>query len=443
MKITLSSHKNELAQKGFCMDEQYIGIKTRFLRNDERLIPSKENKLPLVIEPASPEFAAGDVIRSFLSTNSYQIIENLASYGAILLRGFDIHSTKEFEKTILSIQGMQGMGHLFMSEPGRERVDDLEYVFHTNTKVKTGGTLHLGGFHTENYYSPDVPHYISFFCLSPAKLGGETGLIHMGNVYERLDGSLKETLEKKSFFVSKWPITVIANRYQTKPIDVKNACIDFGLNIENEQFITMHKPSVFKHPITEKKIIQANLCAELPMLNDVILKNFMPDYRGRKWMLHKAAWKFIGYHRLRKLSLMLPALLHHPIKFFKMRKQIQQRMKQYSNNSYPRINSAFKMNDIKTLAASMRDSYASFLWKKGDILIVDNLQVAHAGMPGKTNKRCSRQIRAMLCNPVKINYSKSESGLHDNVERLHETLGEIMHKIDKNSLKNITRDNLL
>lgn len=411
------------------MREQCNGVTTRFLRENERLIPSKENKLPLVIEPASLEFASVDFIQSFLSTYSAEIANDIASYGAVLLRGFNVNSTKEFENTILSIQGMQGMSHLFMSEPGRERVDDLEYVFHTNTKVKTGGTLHLGGFHTENYYSPDVPNYISFFCLDPAKLGGETGLVHMGNVYEKLDASLREQLEKETFFVSKWPLGVIANRYQINPLDAKKACIDFGLGIENNNFITMHKPSVFQHPITNKKIIQANLCAELPALNDAILNHFMPNYTGRKWLLHKAAWKYIGYHRLRKLSLMLPALLHHPIKFLKMRKQIKQRMKQYSNNSHPRINSVFKPDDIKTLAATMRDNYASFLWKKGDVLIVDNLQVAHAGMPGKTNKTFPRKIRAMLCNPFKINYGDLASGQQAIGEQLDKTLGEIMHKM--------------
>ena len=384
--------------------------------------------MPFVIEPETPESGHFNFLHAFLASHSNAILNDIASYGAVLLRGFNVSSTKEFEQSILSINGMHGMSHLFMSEPGRERVDGLDYVFHTNSKIKTGGALHLGGFHTENYYSPDVPNYISFCCFNPAKLGGETGLINMASVYEKLDTSLKEQLEKKSFFVSKWPIGVIANRYQIKPEIAKKACVDFGLNIENNNFVVMHKPSVFQHPITMKKIIQANLCAELPSVNDAILNHFMNDYTGLKWIIHKAAWKIIGYHRLRKWTLMLPAFFDHPIKFLKMRKQMQQRMKQYSNNSYPRINSVFKSDDIEILAAAMRESYASFLWQKGDILLVDNLQMAHAGMPGKTNKRFPREIRAMLCNPFKMPYSKSASGLQEAGERLDNTLGEIMYR---------------
>lgn len=412
------------------VDSRYNGVKTRFLQDKERLIPTAENTLPLVIEPATEQQGNVDFLQSFLSQHSDKMKHDIATYGAVLLRGFQVYSTAAFEETILSIQGMRGMSHLFMSEPGRERVDGLKYVFHTNSKIKTGGTFHLGGFHTENYYSPDVPAYISFCCLNPAKLGGETGLINMSRVYEKLDLLLKEALEKKSFFVAKWPVGVIAGRYQMNPSTVKTTCDDFGLSIDENNCVVMHKPSVFQHPISGKKIIQANLCAEIPALNDALLNHFMSDYRGWQWMLHKALWKYVGYHRIRQWSLILPALMSHPIKFLKMRKLMKQRMRQYNNKSYPRINSVFKADDIKTLAAHMRDSYASILWEKGDVLLIDNLQVAHAGMPGKTSKQFSRKIRAMMCNPFKIPYSHSASGLQPTGELLHETLGEIMHQMN-------------
>lgn len=404
---------------------------SRFLQSQESFIASKEKTLPLVIEPASAEFATPEFLQTFLAEHSSDIQQHIASYGAVLLRGFQVDTTKLFEQTVLSIQGMQGMSHLFMSEPGRERVDGLDYVFHTNNRVKTGGTLHLGGFHTENYYSPDVPSYISFCCLEPAKWGGETGLIHMSQVYAKLDEALKEKLEKKAFFVSKWPIPVIANRYHITPAKVKAVCVEFGLPVEDEKFVVMHKPSVFTHPVTGKKIVQANLCAEIPALNDRVLRHFIRDYRGFRWMMHRMAWKYIGYQRLRQWSLMLPALTRHPINFFKMRKEIRQRMKQYSANSLPRINSVFNEADIKTLASAMRESYASFLWQKGDVLLVDNLQVAHAGMPGKTTKKHPRNIRAMLCNPFKMPYTPSALGLQEKGELLAATLGETMERLSK------------
>ncbi len=409
--------------------EYFSGVTTRFLRKDERYIHTKEDQLPLVIEPSCAESKDVRGLKTFLSSHSDQILDDVAKYGAVLLRGFDVSSTQEFQDIILSIQGMQGMGHLFMSEPGRTHVDGLDYVFHTNSMVKTGGTLQLGGFHNENYYSPDVPNYISFCCFSPAEYGGETGLINMQRVYEKLDSSLQKKLEKNTFFVSKWPVATIASRYNVDATAVRNACVDFGLHLNDEDQVVMYKPSVLVCSKTGKKIIQANLCAELYKLNDEILNQFVRDYKGWKWLIHKATWIFLGYRRLRQLSFMLPSFFRHPIRFLKMYPKMKQKIRQYTDNKHLRIESVFTDTDVSILAGLMRECFSSFLWKKGDVLLVDNVHVAHAGMPGRTSKANPREIRAMLCNPLKLSYSSLAPGLWHNEEFLPETLGEILHKM--------------
>ena len=124
-----------------------------------------------------------------------------------------------------------GISEALMAEHGRERVDDLKYVLHTNTIFKTGGTLYLGGFHTENYYNPDVPGFISFCCLKPSALGGETGLVNMERVYEHLDDGLKRKLEEKAYFVEKWLVTDVADRYKISPETVEEICREFDLPV--------------------------------------------------------------------------------------------------------------------------------------------------------------------------------------------------------------------
>ena len=142
------------------MDNKYPGVITRFLHQDERLILSKDvNELPLVIE--AQDRSDVPFLQSFIKSHSAALLEDIATYGAVLFRGFDINTDEQFEKTILTIQGFHGISEAFMSEEGRVHVGPLNYVLHTNAVYKTGGTLYLGGFHTENYYSPDVPSYIS------------------------------------------------------------------------------------------------------------------------------------------------------------------------------------------------------------------------------------------------------------------------------------------
>ena len=162
------------------MHKAYQGVITRFLRKDERFTLSDEEELPLVLEAdgaVDPEF-----LQVFLSSNSRQIIDDMAKYGAVLLRGFDVATDEQFEKIILSIPEFRGISDAFMSENGRTQVDGLKYVLHTNSVYKTGGTLYLGGFHTENYYSPDVPGYICFCCFQASHAGGETGLINTAKI---------------------------------------------------------------------------------------------------------------------------------------------------------------------------------------------------------------------------------------------------------------------
>ena len=78
--------------------------------------------------------------------------------------------------------------------------------------------------------------------------------------------------------------------------------------------------------------------------------------------------------------------------------------------------------EIKELAQIMRTQYSSCLWKKGDILLIDNKKVMHAGMPGKGE----RVIRAMICNPVAMNYSLKEPGCIQAQEHVLSTIGEYM-----------------
>lgn len=143
---------------------EYTGVCTRFLHDDERFILSDEKEMPLVIEAQGIKTAA--FLHQFLAANASQLVADIAKYGAVLFRGFDIHSDQQFEKAITSIPDFHGISEAFMSENGRTHVDDLKYVLHTNSVYKTGGTLYLGGFHTENYYSADVPSYIGFFAWS-------------------------------------------------------------------------------------------------------------------------------------------------------------------------------------------------------------------------------------------------------------------------------------
>lgn len=419
MGLTYSLESSELSNS-------YDGVTTRFLRADERLITSLETNMPLVLE--AKEYASPKFLQDFLKSNSEHLLEDVAKYGALLFRGFEIHSDSDFENTILSIEGLHGISEAFMSEHGRERVDNLKYVLHTNTIYKTGGTLYLGGFHTENYYTPDVPEFISFCCLKPSILGGETGLVNMEKVYDHLDDELKKKLENTPYFVEKWLISDVADRYKISRKTVEDICHHFDLPIVGkgeDKLILMHKPSVFFHPVTQKKTLQINLFS-LPTLDKALRKCFLEDYQGNTWFWHRFVWKLPPsiFKSIENIFVFFASLFHSPKELFQIgvSKWKTDRAFEKLEGNFIKVNSCFSEKDIDHLAHLMRQFYCSTLWQKGDILLVDNRKVAHAGMPGSG----PRLIRALISNPIKMKYSNAQPGYLFCQDRLTQSIGQYM-----------------
>lgn len=399
----------------------YKNVLTRFLKNEERACVSHETELPLVIEATQSHDV--EFLWNFLSTNSKQILKDITTYGAVLLRGFDVKSGAEFEKTLLSINGLKGISELFMPVVGRVYIDGLKYVLHPNIFYKTGGGFEIGDFHHENYYTSDVASYVSFCCLKPSRIGGETGLVKMSKVYKGCSSSLKEKLESSTCFVKQWEITDIAKRYKISHDSVIKIVSEFGLPICNKKVVHMYKPSVLEHPMTKEKFFQLHFNA-INGMRSSIRTLFKSDYNGPQWTLHRIVWSFprISYF----LGLSIKLLSNYKLLLYYL--HIKKTATSYKKNpplfDKTTVNSMFDTEDKDQLCALMRAHYTSFLWRAGDVLLIDNLQVAHAGMPGKG----PRILRTMLCNPIKMNYTYSASGVQSVEQSLTETLGEQLVK---------------
>ena len=409
------------------MNKKYPGVTTRFLNDKERLILSAEHEMPLVIEPV--DTSSVPFLQEFLANNSAQILNDIAIYGAVLLRGFDIKTDEDFEKSVLSIKGFKGISEAFMSEEGRIHVGDLKYILHTNAVYKTGGTLYLGGFHSENYYGTDVPAYISFCCLTPSIIGGETGMINMEKIYQCFSEDLKAKLAKNSFFVCKWLITDVQERYQIPMDMVEKICQHFDLPIIGEgkdRFVLLYKPGIFEHPITNKSSLQINLF-ELPTLNAEMRKCFMDDYQGKTWFWHRFVWRLPTFvlKMLEYIYIMCASFFYSPKNatkiFFSKLRTLKASLKA---PAYPKetAGNCFNELEVKELAQLIRNYYSSCLWKKGDILLIDNRKVMHAGMPGTG----PRLVRALIGNPIAMNYSWSNISTINCTERTTETVGHYM-----------------
>jgi alpha-ketoglutarate-dependent taurine dioxygenase len=343
-------------------------IAVRILSRDERPCDAANAALPIVLEPRSA--AVRNRLRDHAADREL-IHEALQRHGAVLLRGFAIDSEHDFEQIVLRIPGFRPMAGYFMSEAGRDVVAGTDHVFHTNALVRTGGALRIGAIHSENYYSPDVPTFQCFWCKKPSRLGGETALFAMADVYDALAATCRSKLEREPSGVRAWPLSAIARRYRLSETVVEQWFRDEGWSIVvsgGEQRVVLYKPSVWCHPHTRRRSLQINLSAELHAFDDHILRHARPQYAGWRWAIHRWRWR---HARSRRPARTPPA---------------------------SGIGDLLDAHEVEALAAAVWQNRSMFAWRRGDLLILDNRQLAHAGMPGVGG----RELRVMLCNPVRL-----------------------------------------
>jgi amino acid adenylation domain-containing protein len=141
--------------------------------------------LPLVVQPAFNDIS----LINWASQNREFIQENLHRYGAILFRGFYIEGVKGFEQLAQAVTP-----NLADYEERSTPRHSVEGKIYTSTEYPSDQTIML---HNEMSYAQRWPLKIWFYCLQPARRGGETPLVDSRRVYRELDSALRETFERK------------------------------------------------------------------------------------------------------------------------------------------------------------------------------------------------------------------------------------------------------
>ena len=388
-------------------------VTTRWLDPSEREITSSEPTTPWVVEATR----RSDVehLHSTLESHSDLVLRRVAEHGAVLVRGFDLVSDADFERAVLAIRGMQGMASVFMSEVGRTLVPGTRFVLHTNAIYTTGGSFDLGYFHTENYFVPDVPRFVFFFCRQPSPLGGETGLVNTAKVYRALPERVRAKLRSQAYLAGSYSFDDVRARYGLSEAALYERARDLGLSVEShsgKRCLNLYKPSVLVHPETGERSLAINYFSGLMRrgFRAAIQDAFLPDYAGPAWAAHRLLWRRPALRR------MVPsmALLRAP--GFAMRsfaETVRARLgarlgleREPEEQLPPAVEAAFEPGDGVLVARAMRESFSSFRWRAGDLLMIDNLKMAHAGMPGFG----PRLLRAMICNPIALPLGKDGPG---------------------------------
>jgi alpha-ketoglutarate-dependent taurine dioxygenase len=380
-----------------------LEVSTRFLRPSERPAVAVDLSTPLVFEPV--EQSKIEWLESYLRENGGHVLQDVATHGAVLLRGFPVETIAQFEQVITAIPGMRGIDQMFMSEPGRKLVEGTKFVFYTSAAYKTGGTMDFGAFHTENYYVPDVPRFICFYCVKPPRMGGETGLLNTASLYKELPEDLQRKLESRSFLASLALFSEVIERYGCSAETLEGFCTEEQLRLESshgEKAIVSYKAAVMVHPTTGERSLCIHFPGELNKcgLEQALIDAFSADYSGSRWFAHRLYWRYRIFSRIKGMALRIamPLRLAVPwsVIFRFLFSQIRWKKPFVHVFRDARVGDMFSAEDVKNVAILIRKNYSSFRWQRRDVLIIDNLKLAHAGMPGFG----SRELKAIMCNPI-------------------------------------------
>lgn len=364
-------------------------LKLRFLRDDEKTFPSTEKELPLVIEPVKEKSFA--VLKALLSKSGDWFNKQLDRYGGILFRGFEVESAEQFQK-VLELLNVQLESVYHFGSAHRVRITDKVF---TSSEAPPDMII---APHNELNMVPVRPSVLAFFCQVQPALYGETPIINTEKLFYNLSPSLQHKIgnfpQRFVRYVPNHLLEIVFEGLSREEITKLLQEQGFDFNWEEDGSIDFECSYIplFTHPRTSR------LCFCLSIVDCLV---------SREW------YRNIGQRYSFGQSLYynwLPAKLY---KSFQQRLTTAATVVDGSQKRTSTLNTYFLNEDgqctklteaeAKELGKAEWQNAVIFQWKQGDILVIDNLQVAHS----RLNTKLPRKILTAFGNMCNIGDMKS------------------------------------
>jgi len=326
---TMKSPKESLAaRRGFRPVAVHVSqeelVETSFFNPDR--------PLPLVIRPK------GEMrLDEWAPRNQEMIERNLRRYGAILFRGFGVDSADRFERTVNAFTDKL----MKYTEGATPRLMVKEKVY-TSTEFPPEHPIAL---HNELSYIVTYPAKLWFCCVTAPPVGGETPIADVRRVFQRISPATREKFERLGWMLVRnygdglslpWQTV-----FHTEDKDVLAAyCRDNKVEVEwkDEMHLrTRHVRPVSRiHPVTGETV----------------------------WFNHIAFWHVSS----------LPADLR--TEFLR-----QWNDRELPYNTFYGDGSPIEPEVADELRAAYDAETVMFRWEAGDMIMIDNISVAHGRSP--------------------------------------------------------------
>jgi alpha-ketoglutarate-dependent taurine dioxygenase len=314
----------------------------------ETSLLAAEQTLPLLIRPA----VDGVSLNAWLRHHREHWEDLLHTHGALLFRGFGVRTRDEFEELAAAASGGL-MDYTYRSTP-RSSVGGHVY---TSTEYPADQSIPM---HNEMSYTSSWPLKIWFFCDQPSEQGGETPLADSRRVWARLNPALRQRFaEKNVLYVRNYGAGLDLtweNVFQTTDrAAVESFCREAGIELEwkegNRLRTRQRCQAVARHPATK----------EMLWFNQAHL-----------------------FHRSSLAPEVLAALLDT------MAEEDLPRDTFYGDGT------PIEASALEEIRGVYAEESVAFPWQKGDVVMVDNMLVAH----GRRSFFGPRRILVVMAEPV-------------------------------------------
>jgi alpha-ketoglutarate-dependent taurine dioxygenase len=320
--------------------------------------------LPLVVRPN----VEGVNLVAWAANNVEFIEASLLKHGGLLFRGFDVGDHRHFDEFLRAI----GLPRMHYMEGATPRVELADKVY-TSTEYPSDQHIAL---HNELNYVVTWPMKIFFFCVTPADEGGATPIADVRNVYRRLDPAVRQRFVEKGWMLVRNFGDGMSLPWQTSfrihdRDELERYCRDARIECEwkgGDRLRTRQaRPAVRIHPRTGDPV----------------------------WFNHLAFWHVSSLEpRLREVFLA----------------EFSQEELPY--NTYYGDGTPVEDSVVEEVRRAYRDETVAFPWERGDLLMLDNMLVAHGRHPFAGQ----RKILTAMGEPYSDRASWSWSKLGDPVE---------------------------
>ena len=304
--------------------------------------------LPLVINAP----AEGIDIHEWLKDQKDDLERKLADHGAVLYRGFDPIDAQMLGRLVKNLSNQEFVG-TEESSP-RSQIDGNVY---TSTNYRSDQEIFP---HNENSYKKSFPAKLFFYCALPSREGGETPIVDCRAVLRKLDPAIaRKFVEKKWMYVRNfgngigipWEEAFNTNERSVVEQYCRDEDIQFEWIGEDSLRTRQVREPVLRHPLT----------GELSWFNHITFFNIATlDERIRESLLSICE------------------------------------IEDLPHNTYYGDGTPIEASVIKQLRQAYVSEAIIWKWKKGDLIVIDNLLTSHA----RKSYKGERSIMLAQADPI-------------------------------------------